>query len=320
MNPIEPDRLIPLSTGTPGLSSTLHVEISKPPTADRDTSRGAASDPSTINSNNHQPVLDFVSSDETLDRYSEVISASGWQLANYQRNPVFQNAHQYGDILFTLGRALITEVRQRGQSSSSSSSGPVLYQRIEFATAVNPMARIAYGLYEGKFLNAVSVGFVPVRWVDGNGKEYSTKSSSSSSFSSNSELLVDRQSGLGPSAAQALDSRPSTLDSGQRSAGGFRRKYLEQELLEVSAVGIPANPNALALAYKSGAVDKSDLRDTFELLRLTLERAVAPAADTLSAGGEGKGEVVPPSISQPSSINPQLVRLAQSLYNTLRKI
>src|SRR3954470_1080378 len=161
MNPIEPERLTPLSTGTPGLRSTMHVEISKP---DRDTSRGAASDPSTINSNNHQPVLDFVSSDETLDRYSEIISASGWNLANYQRNPVFQNAHQYGDILFTLGKALVTEVRN-GQ----------LLQRIEFATGVNPMARIAYGLYSGKFLNAVSVGFVPLRWMDANGKEYSAR-------------------------------------------------------------------------------------------------------------------------------------------------
>jgi uncharacterized protein len=222
-------RLIPLSTGTPGLRSTMHVEISKP---DRDTSRGAASE---LRDNSCNSCLDFVSSDETLDRYDEIISASGWNLANYQRNPVFQNAHQYGDIIFTLGRAIITEVRQRGQSSSSSSSS-----------------------------------------------------------SSNSELVVDRQSGLGPSAAQALDSRPSTLDSGQRSAGGFRRKYLEQELLEVSAVGIPANPNALALGLKSGAVEKGDVRDTYELLRLTLE-------------------------SSPS-LNPQLIKLAARLYETLRKI
>jgi phage head maturation protease len=195
---------------------------------------------------------------------------------------------------------LITEVRQRGQSSSSSfsssSSGLYLYQRIQFATEANPVARIAYGLYRGGFLNAVSVGFVPLRWVDGNGKEYSTKSSSSSfsSSSSNSELLVAGQSGFGPSAAQALASRPSTLDSGQRSAGGFRRKYLEQELLEVSAVGIPANPNALALGLKSGAVEKGDVRDTYELLRLTLE-------------------------SSPS-LNPQLIKLAARLYETLRKI
>jgi len=38
-----------------------------------------------------------ISSDETLDRYSEIIQASGWKLSSYHRNPVFQDAHQYGD-------------------------------------------------------------------------------------------------------------------------------------------------------------------------------------------------------------------------------
>jgi hypothetical protein len=70
--------------------------------------------------------------------------------------------------------------------------------------------------------SAVSVGFIPLRWEDGNEK------------------------------------------------ASYRRKFLEQELLEVSAVAIPANPNALALAYKSGAVEKSDLRDLAGLLRHTL--------------------------------------------------
>src|SRR4051812_47534942 len=99
--------------------------------------------------------LDFVSSDESLDRCNEIISASGWKLDNYKRNPVFQNAHQYSDILHTLGRALITEVRVGTTSTSSA----YLFQRIEFACDINPMAKIAYGLYKGKFLNAVSVGF-----------------------------------------------------------------------------------------------------------------------------------------------------------------
>ena len=38
-----------------------------------------------------------------------------------------------------------------------------------------------------------------------------------------------------------------------------------------SAVAIPANPNALALGLKSGAVEKSDLRDLSDLIRHTLE-------------------------------------------------
>src|SRR5204863_7385003 len=77
----------------------------------------------------------------------------------------------------------------------------------------------------------------------------------------------------------------STL-SHQPSTKQFRRKYLEQELLEVSAVAIPANPNPLALGLKSGAVEKSDLRDLADLIRLTLDRST-PRAASLSPGERG---------------------------------
>ena len=198
-------RLIPLTDGRQGVRSTIQTEVRE------------------IGEQSCTPCLDFIASDETLDRYGEVITASGWRLDSYNRNPVFQNSHQYGDILFTLGKALITEVRD-GK----------LYQRIEFATDVNPMARLAYGLYKGKFLNAVSVGFVPLRWED------APKSSS----------LAAPKSDVGGSS--------------------IRRRYLEQELLEVSAVAIPANPSALALGLKSGAVEKADVKELAHLLRLIL--------------------------------------------------
>jgi hypothetical protein len=166
-----------------------------------------------------------------LDRYHEVIEPAGWRLESYRRNPVFQNAHNYGDILFTLGKALCTEVRMVN-------GGPALFQRIQFATEVNPVARIAYGLYKGGFLNAVSVGFIPLRWEDGTHGTNGTDATA----------------------------RP-------------RRRYLEQELLEVSAVAIPANPDALALGLKSGAVAKGDLQATLELLRGLAGDAPAANAD-----------------------------------------
>jgi Caudovirus prohead serine protease len=282
-----PDRLLTLCDGRPGLRGTLHVEISSPSSAElhsadlsrlgdgeRDLLRAAeqrsegpserarvsqsqssalpgeeqphdaetaptagvpapslrntqyatepAPAPQIENQNskiqNSTPaILDFISSDETLDRYDEIIVASGWRLENYRRNPVFQNSHQYGDILFTLGKALITEVR-------TIAARQVLFQRIEFAIEANPIARIAYGLYLPGFLTSLSVGFFPIRWQNAD-------------------------------------------DSGGGVRPPFRRKYLEQELLEVSAVAIPANPNALALALKSGSVEKSDLRETLDLLR-----------------------------------------------------
>jgi HK97 family phage prohead protease len=230
-------RLITLNDGRAGIRGGMHVEIREP----------SDSQPSTLNS---QPVLDFIASDESLDRYNETISAAGWKLGNYQRNPVFQNAHQHGDIIHTLGRAITTEVRV----GTTSTSSPCLFQRIQFATDINPMAKIAYNLYRGKFLNAVSVGFVPIRWENGTEKT------------------------------------------------AYTRKFVEQELLEVSAVAIPANPNALTLGLKSGAIEKSDLRDCYDLFRLTLESS--PSSSN------------PPD--QPSTLNSQLIQLALEFHRLLK--
>src|SRR6266478_884270 len=107
------DRLITLADGRPGLRGGIHVEIREPDLASSSSSSASAS----------SSVLDFVASDETLDRYDEIIMASGWKLESYRRNPVFQNAHKYGDIIFTLGKALITEIRS-GSRSIPSTGGP----------------------------------------------------------------------------------------------------------------------------------------------------------------------------------------------------
>jgi HK97 family phage prohead protease len=202
------DRLITLSTGAQGLRGSLTTTITKP---DLQTLGLAAGSPA-------PPILDFIASDDTLDRYEEVIDAKGWKLDNYRKNPVFQNSHQYGDIIFTLGKSLITEVRDAK-----------LFQRIEFAIDINPMARICYGLYSNGFLNAVSVGFIPIRWEN------------------------------------APDHAP------------YRRKYLEQELLELSSVAVPANPAALILGLKSGAVAASDIKEVSNLLNHYLKSLSAPS-------------------------------------------
>lgn len=208
MNTI-PD-LISLHDQRPGLRSLVQVEVREPAVAapmDGEAAQSALGS-----------TLDFIASTATLDRYHEIIEPAGWRLESYRRNPVFQNAHNYGDILFTLGKALTTDVR-------AVDGRQALCQRVQFATDVNPVARIAYGLYRGGFLNAVSVGFIPLRWEDGS-----------------------KSSATGEAAP--------------------RRRYLEQELLEVSAVAIPANPDALALGAKSGAVQKSDLKEIADLLRV----------------------------------------------------
>ncbi|EEF62092.1 HK97 family phage prohead protease [Pedosphaera parvula] len=221
-------RLIKLHNGQLGLRGQVAVQVSVPDDAAGDC-------------------IDMRASDETLDRYDEVIKASGWMLDNYVKNPVIQNCHQYGDIIFTIGKALKTEVR-----------GNTLVQRWQFATDVNPMAKIAYGLYKGGYLNTSSVGFIPLDWTNGT------------------------------------------------RAGEPSRTYLKQELLETSAVGIPANPNALALALKSGAIEKSDLRETAALLKHFCND---PADSSTDARARGTGV----DVAQLLQLNRQLTEIRSLL-------
>jgi len=259
------ERLVTLCDGRPGLRGALQIETRLPSASET----GSADSPAPA-------IIDFLASTEALDRYHEIIVPSGWRLEAYRRNPVFQNAHQYGDIIFTLGKALITEVRPLGPGGEV-----CLFQRVEFAVGANPMARIAYGLYRGKFLNAVSVGFIPLRWENG-GEE-----------------------------------------------AGYRRRYLEQELLEVSAVGIPANPEALQLGLKAGAIEKSDLQELAELCSRTLGAAPGGASQTPSDHATGQrpndfcGNTAVPNADTSAwgvrNNGAQLLQLARALRALLRR-
>src|SRR6266404_7321320 len=72
--------------------------------------------------------LDFRSSDQTLDRYQEVITVAGWKLDNYRKNPVFQNAHSYGSLADTIGKSLITEIRYASPEQPGAGGSAYLFQ------------------------------------------------------------------------------------------------------------------------------------------------------------------------------------------------
>src|ERR1051326_24407 len=86
--------------------------------------------------------LDFRSSDQTLDRYQEIIAVGGWKLDNYRKNPVVQNAHNYWSLADTIGKSLITELRDDA-SRSTLHAATHLFQRVQFAVEENPMAKVA---------------------------------------------------------------------------------------------------------------------------------------------------------------------------------
>jgi HK97 family phage prohead protease len=104
-------------------------------------------------------VLEFIGSTETEDRDGEVILASGWDLKNYKKNPVFLWAHKYDQP--PIGKSVGIRV-QEGK----------LKFKIEFAPRETyEFADTIYKLYKGGFIHATSVGFVPIDFVDGDGEK-----------------------------------------------------------------------------------------------------------------------------------------------------
>jgi phage head maturation protease len=94
----------------------------------------------------------FCFSDGTVDRMGSTINVNGWDLSDFERNPVALWAHSSSDP--PIGRA-----------SNVGVVGRRLMGDIEFASAeVYPFADTIFRLVDGGFIRAVSVGFIPTKY------------------------------------------------------------------------------------------------------------------------------------------------------------
>jgi len=88
----------------------------------------------------------FVASDETVDRYGDIVSVDGWQLSAFRRNPVFLWMHNY--------REPIGQVTKIGVEDNQ------LIATVRYASpGVSQEADRLWRLTQDKVLRAVSVGF-----------------------------------------------------------------------------------------------------------------------------------------------------------------
>lgn len=91
-----------------------------------------------------------LASTSAIDRQGDSIDQSGWDVSNYKNNPVMLWAHDYSAL--PIAKATSVAVTSQG-----------LTLGYEFAPAEgNPMAQQVKTLVDGGFLNAVSVGFMPL--------------------------------------------------------------------------------------------------------------------------------------------------------------
>jgi hypothetical protein len=141
-------------------------------------------------------LIEFVITDETIDRMSDKLSIDGWDTESFENNPVVLWAHSHYDP--PVGKAVSLDVLKKKKQVRSVA---------EFTPReLNPLGYMVYQMYVQRFLHAVSVGFQPHEWA------FVTESS----------------------------------DAERARRGGI--DFLKHELLEYSAVPVPANPNALAVA------------------------------------------------------------------------
>jgi len=158
----------------------------------------------------------FVASDESVDRYGDIIRADGWQLDNFRKNPVLLFAHNSREPAI-------------GGVTKIAVEGTQLMADVELLDeGVNPTADIVWACLDKGFMRATSVGFAPTGKIN--------------------SLLDDHGNWTG-------------------------YEFTSQELLELSVVPVPANPQALAVAKSLGlSVDAA--RRVF----IDESRAVARAA------------------------------------------
>lgn len=90
----------------------------------------------------------IVASDETLDRYGEVVPLDAWDLRNYKNNPVLLVDHDY-KISNIVGRAKNLKV-----ANNALTFEPEFHD-------ITPLAREVARMVEEGFAPAVSVGFLP---------------------------------------------------------------------------------------------------------------------------------------------------------------
>ena len=140
----------------------------------------------------------FTISKEVVDRDGDILRASGVDFSNYMKNPVFLSFHNSRE--FPLGK--VTKFWVEGNEVKAVVYFPTLEELATDPNNASEKAKLVdftYHCYKTGMLNAVSVGFIPVEWIE--------------------------------------------TDNGY--------DILKWELLEFSAVAVPANQDAIAQAVKS---------------------------------------------------------------------
>jgi len=168
-----------------------------------------------------------VASTAIEDRHGEIVEVEGWDVGNYQKNPVLLWGHNHDEFAIGIAEKVWTEKTAKGTSA--------LMFKPKFHD-ITERARAAKRLVEENIIKAFSVGFQSKEMDD--------------------------------------------------------NKFTEQELLEISLVNVPANPDAMMLSYKTlkddGVSDKT-IREVVDINYIKMKQEIemlTGKVDSLVKGAE----------------------------------
>ena len=143
-------------------------------------------------------VIRFCFSDGAVDRMGDTIDPNGWDLTDFSRNPVALWAHD-------------SSAPPIGRAANVGPEGQRLMGDIEFAPPeAYPFAETIFQLTRGGFLNAVSVGFLPIEfeWSKDDDREWGIDFLKQSLLEISVCPIPANPNALGEARAKGIDTRP----------------------------------------------------------------------------------------------------------------
>ena len=165
-------------------------------------------------------IIEYVASSAMLDSHREIVDPRGWKFSRFEKNAPFVNSHSYWSIEDQLGKVISAEVKNNQ-----------LIEQVQWAIDVPEckLARLGFNMTAKGYLKAVSVGFIPIKYVTSGTDDF----------------------------ARACAELKLSSDIVAR----LRCIYLEQEQIELSACIIGSCPDALARAFHDGALKEAELAE-----------------------------------------------------------
>lgn len=220
-------------------------------------------------------VTGVLASSSSLDRDEEIILAEAWNIEAFKRNPIFLFAHA--------SRSDDPQnILGRVENVQKTTAG--LVADFAYDTDINPKAALVFAQVQRGTMRAYSVGFIPKGWVT----DYSPR--------------------------EQIDALPEPARKALESGKAFV-VYTNVELIEISQVPVPSNPDAMIASAKSARM--AELKQLEEQMNnektpAAPEKAVEAAAE-LKAGPDVEAIVkaaVQPLVDQVAALTEQVAKLA----------